>query len=382
MLLAFLVILGVVGCLQVAYGQSAAINLTPASGPVGTSVTIAGSGFPVNSNVNITFASTVIGAGVPTDSSGSFTLTFTVPKLAPGTYTILAYGISGNIGSATFTIPSGSITLNPSSAVVGGSVTISGANFGSNSNVNISLASNVIGAGVPTNGLGSFGFTFVVPSLTPGSYTVQAYGLSGNVASATLTVLSGDFTVSASPSVISILASDSASSSVTLTSIAGFAGQVTLVESVSPVTGLAASLSSSSVVLGTTASSTLTVTGVTTGTYLVTISATGGGVTHTTTVSVSVLSAQQALQLTKNQVKALQSSNVLTSGQANSLLTKLQSAINYLNSGNTKNACSQLGAFVNQVNSYVATGVLTTAQANTLLGGPEGVLAVTAVLHC
>ena len=96
----------------------------------------------------------------------------------------------------------------------------------------------------------------------------------------------------------------------------------------------------------------------------------------------TVLTAQQAIQLIINQIKAFQSSGILNMGQAGSLQAKLNQAINNLNMGDNMVACNQLNALVNQVNSYVATGVLTPAQANLLLGAPLGILAIKAAIPC
>jgi hypothetical protein len=99
--------------------------------------------------------------------------------------------------------------------------------------------------------------------------------------------------------------------------------------------------------------------------------------------SLDVLTPAQALQLVINQVNDLQSNGVLNHGQANSLVVKLRHAVGSLNSKRQKRtACNQLSAFVHEVNAYVAADILTPAQANTLLGGPLGVLAIMAAIPC
>ena len=96
-----------------------------------------------------------------------------------------------------------------------------------------------------------------------------------------------------------------------------------------------------------------------------------------------VLTPAQALQLVINQVNDLQSNGVLNHGQANSLVVKLRHAIDNLNHRQHKRtACNQLSAFVHEVNAYVSAGILTPAQANTLLGEPLGVLAIMAAIPC
>ncbi len=121
------------------------------------------------------------------------------------------------------------------------------------------------------------------------------------------------------------------------------------------------------------------------GTYLLTLTGTDlrpEGGTRTDQVTLVILSPQGGLQLVINQVALFKAAGVLTSGQAGGLTTKLQSAISYLNSGNTKNACSTLSSFVSTVNGYSTKGTLTKAQANLLLGGPLGVTAIMQSIPC
>ena len=130
---------------------------------------------------------------------------------------------------------------------------------------------------------------------------------------------------------------------------------------------------------------TITTTSAPPGTYSLTIIGTDSrpeGGSRSTGASLVVITPQQALQLVINQVKAYKASGVITSGQANSLITKLQSAINYLNTGRTSLACNQLSAFVKTANSYVAKGYLRPAQENLLLDGPLGVYAIMASIPC
>jgi len=111
------------------------------------------------------------------------------------------------------------------------------------------------------------------------------------------------FSISANPPTMTILAGSSATSTITLTSLNGFAGTVSLSTNVSP-SGLTASLNPSSITLtsGGTATSTLTISSSATGTYTVTIVATSGSTSQTTQVTVKVadfaLSAPSSLTVT------------------------------------------------------------------------------------
>src|SRR6267378_1976865 len=101
-----------------------------------------------------------------------------------------------------------------------------------------------------------------------------------------------DFSINASPTSLSINAGATSTSTLTLTSLNGFAGTVALSSTSSPA-GLSMSLSPASVSLssGGTGSSTLSVSSSNPGTYTVTTTGTSGSLSHSTTVQVSVSSA-------------------------------------------------------------------------------------------
>jgi uncharacterized membrane protein len=135
--------------------------------------------------------------------------------------------------------------------------------------------------------------TLTVSSVIPGTYTVIVTARMGLVSSSvTVTVNVADFSITASPSQLSIPVGSSASSNITLTSLYGFTGTVNLSPSSSPA-GLSLSLSSNSVSIspGSAKTATLTIrTSATTlpGTYTITLKATSGSLTHTITIKVTV----------------------------------------------------------------------------------------------
>jgi uncharacterized repeat protein (TIGR03803 family) len=94
-----------------------------------------------------------------------------------------------------------------------------------------------------------------------------------------------------------------------------------------------------------------------------------------TVFKLTVQTPQQATQAIINAVNALFSQGVLNGGQDNSLVVKLQHAINLINAGNDAAAIGNLNAFIGEVNDLLASGVLTPSQAAPLISAAEGVIA-------
>lgn len=107
------------------------------------------------------------------------------------------------------------------------------------------------------------------------------------------------------------------------------------------------------------------------------------GGSRTTNLHLNVLTPAQAIPNVIGTVNGLESGGVLNGGQANSLVVKLNHAIDSLNQKpNQPTGCNQLQSFVNEVNGLVAGGALSQAQADELLGGPLGILAIMAAVPC
>jgi hypothetical protein len=113
-----------------------AISLSPTSGPVGTSVTVSGSGFAsgtaqvcFDSNNNNQCDESTVTVTVP--ASGTFTTTLTIPSVAAGTYNILGDQPTGGTAeaSATFTVTTISVIVSPTTVSSGQLITITGTGF-------------------------------------------------------------------------------------------------------------------------------------------------------------------------------------------------------------------------------------------------------------
>ncbi len=225
-----------------------------------------------------------------------------------------------NLQGATFTTGDFSIAASPSSqTVTGGSstsftVTVTSIN-GFTGTVSLATYVNPVESQGPTSSLsspsvnlptsGSSATLTLTVSTTssspPGTYMMIVFGesclLCGlmHSASATLVIPAPDFSITASPASISIRAGSSATFTVTVTSIGGLTGPVSLGSTISPTlrktpTG-SLSPPSVSLVSGGSATSTLTVSTnrpTSPGTYTITVTGNTGSITHTVSVTLVV----------------------------------------------------------------------------------------------
>jgi hypothetical protein len=289
-------------------------------------------------------------------------------------------------GSLDFDLPSASITGAPSGVVLSGD------------SVNLTA--------VPSGGTGPFTYAWTkngapfattasitdTPDLGDTTYGVTVTDSLGAVSNTATTVVHVyDFTVAGSPASQQILTTGTNTYAATEALVAGSAtsGLPSIDLSLSGLpSGATASFSPASGNAGG-FSSTLTVTtaGAPPGTYPLTLTGTDArpliGGARSAPLSITILTPAQAIPNVISTIQGLQGSGVLNQGQANSLIVKLNHAIDSLNSKpNQPTACNQLQSFVNEVNAYVSGGKLTPAQADSLLGGPLGIDAIMASIPC
>ncbi len=204
---------------------------------------------------------------------------------------------------ASFKFPScpilSSLTLNPTSVTGGnssqGTVTLSGAAPAGGAVVNLSSSNTTVATVSPsvTVAAGATSATFTVAtSAVAASTSVTISATYGSTHTATLAVSAPpNFTLSTSPSSLSITQGASGTSTITITPQNGFSGSVSLSASGLP-SGVTASFSPNP----TTTTSTLTLTAsstATTGTVPVTITGTSGSLTNATTITLTVLALNQ-----------------------------------------------------------------------------------------
>jgi hypothetical protein len=168
------------------------VTVSPATGIVGTSVTVSGTGYGNAETVSVTYDGTVVVSSVAASSSGSWSTSFTLPASGFGARTLTATGT--NTATTTFSVTP-SITSNKSNAAPGTSVTITGTGFGvSETGITVTYDGVIMTSTAAANSKGGWQATFVVPNSPAGVHSVGAYGSStsvNNVAAITFTLSAG-----------------------------------------------------------------------------------------------------------------------------------------------------------------------------------------------
>jgi uncharacterized membrane protein len=264
-------------------------------------------------NSSVTFSNSALPSGVtavfnPNPATGSSTLTFTATSTATtGTVNVTVTGTSGNLthttsvsltvnaaGGANFSLSAspGSVTVTQGSHTASTvTITPSGGFNGSVTFSNSSLPSGVTAAFSPNPATNSTTLTFTASSTaTTGTFSVTITGTSGSLTHTTtvsLTVSPGpNFSLSASPRSLTISRGANGTSTITITPSNGFNSSVTLSASSLP-SGVTASFSPDPA----TTTSTLTLnvgTTASSGTYTVRVRGTSGGLSHRTSISLTV----------------------------------------------------------------------------------------------
>ena len=167
------------------------IKLNIGGGVVGTTVTVAGTGFHAGGTVTFYYAdrtTTELGTAVATPT-GECTYSFNIPDSTAGAHVITAKDITDSQAEAVFSvIPS--IVLSPVSGAINDKVTVTGTGFGYKSQVVIDFGNQPV-ATSKTGDNGSFETTFKVPGVKLQAYNVEAKDGEGNMAEAAFTIAGG-----------------------------------------------------------------------------------------------------------------------------------------------------------------------------------------------
>ena len=321
-------------------GQSGAgtstITIT-VSGGFNNSVSLSASGVPVG--VAVSFNPNTIGA----PGAGTSAMKITVMRLAlPGTYLITVTGNGGGVKQTTtvaltitaqskpnFTISAipGSVTVPQGNQGISLIYTIVGGGF--NSSIGLSASGMPTGTtvsfnpqSIPAPGAGSSAMTITVGSSTPtGSYPLTVTGNGGGIqqkTTVTLTVTAQggkNFSISASPSSLTVAYNNQGTSSITTTVSGGFNSAISLSASGTPL-GVSVSFNPATIAAPGNGSSVMTISVshfAALGSHPITVTGSGGGIKQTTTVMLTVAAAADfELSVSPGAVTVMQSNQGTT----------------------------------------------------------------------
>jgi hypothetical protein len=284
------------------------------------------SSVPSVATISSTGLATGVAAGTTTiqATTGSIYGTTTLTVTATGNFTISASPTSltiaqGNAGTSTITT---TVSGGFSSAI---SLSATGAPTGTTVSFNPST--------IPAPGAGSSTMTITVGTSTPvGTYPITVTGNGGGTqhsTTVTLTVTAvPNFTISASPTSLSVMQGNLGTSTITTAVSGGFSSSISLSATGMP-TGTTVSFNPSTIPAPGAGSSTMTITvGLTTpmGTYPITVTGNGGGIQHTATVNLTV-TAEVSLSWTASSSPGIAGYNAYRSTTSGGPYAKLNSTL-------------------------------------------------------
>ncbi|MFH1381507.1 MAG: hypothetical protein ABIH70_01280 [Chloroflexota bacterium] len=164
---------GVIGA-SASLSTTQKLTLLPTSGTVGTSVTITGNGFGANRQITVTLGGYSIVTSPTTivsSNAGDFTATFVVPVGASRTPTVVAS--DGTVSANTLFNLLASLRLNPDSASVGSTISVSGTGFSANDSITVSFDTTQV-AETASDTNGNFSTSFTVPNSYGGAHSMTA----------------------------------------------------------------------------------------------------------------------------------------------------------------------------------------------------------------
>ncbi len=168
------------------------LSVSPASGAVGTRVTVTAENFRSyeGDNINLFFGNQqVTTRPITVPETGRFSVDFSIPAgNAPGQYQIRVEGELGTLAVTWFTILKAEISLDNEVGVIGTKITINGQGFYADREVNFYYDNQMLGTEA-ASGTGEFSYSFVIPDSIAGKHKVEAKNAEGHSAEARFEVL-------------------------------------------------------------------------------------------------------------------------------------------------------------------------------------------------
>jgi Concanavalin A-like lectin/glucanases superfamily/Bacterial Ig-like domain (group 2) len=302
--------------------QMVAFRSASGGGPTLVSIAVT----PVNPSITVGGQQQFTATGTYSDGSrqdltNSATWTSSIPSIATISSTGLATGVaagtttiqatSGSIygttaltvtGTGTFTVSASPSSLSIGQGSPGTSTITTTVSGGFNSSISLSATGMPTGTTVsfnpstiPAPGSGSSTMTITVGASTPaGTYPITVTGNGGGIQRTTIVTLtvttSSDFTISASPTALSVMQGSLGTSTITTAVSGGFSSSISLSATGVPA-GTTVSFNPTTIPAPGAGNSTMTITvGLTTpmGTYPITVTGTASSIQHAVTVNLTV----------------------------------------------------------------------------------------------
>ena len=171
------------------------INVSPASGAVGTMVTVTGVNFDSYKGDNIYIFSgsdEITTSPIVVPPTGSFSFSFNIPaSAAPGKHWIRAKSELTTLALSTFTVIKNKIKLDTEAGEVGTEVTIDGEGFYADRVVTFfydNRTRDMLGT-IAATAIGEFSYSFTIPGSAAGKHKITAENAEGNSAEAEFEVI-------------------------------------------------------------------------------------------------------------------------------------------------------------------------------------------------
>jgi hypothetical protein len=172
--------------LQVTFTMSQQMALSPLTPVfVGDSLTITGTGFPLNAPISVTLdGNPVTITPVPmTTSSGSINFSFPAPEATKGSH-VVSIQVAGSAAmTATITIKEKMLGIEPTEGFIGDTISISGNGFAAGP-AKVYMGTTQAEENIIIGSNGSFNGTFTIPQIAGGTYDVTITDSAGTLGTA------------------------------------------------------------------------------------------------------------------------------------------------------------------------------------------------------
>ncbi len=170
---------------QKEYTVLASMSLGVKKGPVGTSVSVQGSGFDKNeTGISILYDGSQVATGIQANSTGGWLYTLKVPASSKSNHPISASSAttpSKEVGNQLFSVTP-SISITPSSGWVGRVVSVSGQGFiAAETNIAVIYDDVLVKSNITADLTGSWQTSFTIPASAKGAHKVTTRGATTTV---------------------------------------------------------------------------------------------------------------------------------------------------------------------------------------------------------